>query len=79
MPQIEVAARAQEGREALEDHALGMAIEVDQHVAAEDRLERPLHRPRGFDEIEPGKAHEGVQFGADLPAAIGERFEIAVA
>src|SRR5260370_14656786 len=73
MADIEKPTWRQERREAAPDLGLGLLLEIDHDVAAEDRMQRPLHRP-GANEDELAKGDELAQLTAGaalLPALSG--------
>src|SRR5690606_37363379 len=60
---------------AVEQRALGVLVEVNHHIAAEDHVERAFHRP-GFNQIQVFEADQRARLvaEADLVGAMG--FEI---
>src|SRR6185312_17346522 len=53
-------------RDAHEELPLGLLVEVDHHVAAENGVQRPSHR-QGVDEIELLECDERGHLGSNLP------------
>src|SRR3977135_1694139 len=79
MSDIEPAARDQLLYESINQGGFRRPVEVDHHVAAEDRIERALERP-GFQEIELPKGNGGachLTQSDDRPALALGRLKIA--
>ena len=72
MAEEQIAARRQQIGVALEQPPLGRLVEIDHHVAAEDRVERAAHRP-GMQQVQ---RLDGDQF-AQARMHAGEPFELA--
>src|SRR3954469_2051381 len=66
MPGEEEALFAQQRGELLQDPVLRRLVEVDHHVAAEDGIERPAHRPGGVQQVELPEGDERHQLGPHL-------------
>src|SRR5690606_10794677 len=69
MADIEEAAGHQQVGVAVEQRALGVLVEIDHHIAAEDHIEGAFHRP-GLDEIEVFEADQRAGFVAE-PDLVG--------
>src|SRR5258707_15492708 len=66
MPDIEPAPRRQKLRNAIPNLAAHVLLEIDHHIAAEDRLISMLHRPIRH-QIELTEGNEPAQFVSDAP------------
>jgi hypothetical protein len=53
MPGKHQAVRLQQRGKTGEYFVLGWLVEIDHHVTAENNVERPTHRPIGFQQIDP--------------------------
>lgn len=62
MPGEEQALRPQQGHHAFQQAGLGRLVEVDHHVAAEDRVEFPGDRPVCLQQVDLAELHQLPQF-----------------
>jgi len=65
-----VAIVGNDARQAIEHMALGLAVEIHQHVAAENDVKTPKRR-KIPQQIELTPSDHGAKFGSDLPLVAG--------
>src|SRR5690348_10088026 len=65
MAEEEIAAGPEMGAEALENVVLGLAVEVDEDVAAENDIHVPAGWIVRLHQVEPAEAHQAAQLGYD--------------